>query len=88
MKPEEYAIINRDWRYIHYADGTEELYNSRRDPNEWDNLAGNPEFDQVKQKLRAAAPPTFAKPGPEVRELRLVTAGERFHWETKPRKRR
>ncbi|MCU0776661.1 MAG: sulfatase [Akkermansiaceae bacterium] len=88
MKPEEYAIINRDWRYIHYADGTEELYDSRRDPNEWDNLAGNPEFDQVKQKLRAAAPPTFAKPGPEVRELRLVTAGERFHWETKPRKRR
>jgi hypothetical protein len=44
MKPEEYAMMNRDWRYIRYADGTEELYDVRKDPNEWDESgqqAGN-----------------------------------------------
>jgi hypothetical protein len=65
----------------------QELDNSWRDPNEWDSLAGTPAFDQVKKKLRAAAPESFANPGPEINELKMVTAGERFHRETKPRKR-
>ena len=28
------------WRFIHYSDGSEELYDLRDDPNEWTNLAG------------------------------------------------
>jgi len=28
-----YAIVNSQWRYIHYADGTEELYDVVKDPN-------------------------------------------------------
>ena len=40
-----------DWRYIRYADGSEELYDHRRDPNEWTNLAGKPELDSVKKDL-------------------------------------
>jgi arylsulfatase A-like enzyme len=83
MKPGEYAIINRDWRYIRYADGTEELYDSKRDPHEWENLAGKPRFDEVKQKLRQAAPDAFAAPGPEVHELRLVIEGDGFTWQEK-----
>jgi arylsulfatase A-like enzyme len=86
MKPGEYAIINRDWRYIHYADGTEELYDCKRDPNEWENLAGKAESKEVMQKLRSSAPKSFAKMGPEVNELKLVTEDERFHWEKKPLK--
>jgi arylsulfatase A-like enzyme len=82
MKPEEYAVINQDWRYIRYADGTEELYNVRQDPHEWDNLAGNPECDQVKERLRASAPKTFAAPV-ESNRFKLVTEGERYHWEPK-----
>ena len=84
MKPGEYAIINRHWRYIHYKDQTEELYNLRQDPNEWYNLAGNSDYDKIKAKLRAAAPTTFAEPGPDRRQMKLVTEGETFHWE--PRK--
>jgi arylsulfatase A-like enzyme len=84
MKPEEYAIINRDWRYIRYADGGEELYDVRKDPNEWTNLASLPEYSAVKERLRAKAPAAFAKPGPEVNQLRLVIEGECFHWENKP----
>jgi len=77
MSPGEYAIINRNWRYIHYKDETEELYNVRQDPNEWYNLAGNSDYDKIKAKLRAAAPTTFAEPGPHGRrEINLVIEGK------------
>ena len=33
MHPGEYAIINRDWRYIRYGKDGEELYNLNKDPN-------------------------------------------------------
>jgi len=83
MRPGEYAIINRGWRYIHYADGGEELYDIRRDPNEWENLADKAGFASVKKRLRAAAPKTFAKPGTGARELKLVTEGESFKWRSR-----
>ena len=83
MSPGEYAIINRNWRYIHYKDQTEELYNVRQDPNEWYNLAGNSDYEKTKARLRATAPTTFAKPGPNRRQINLVVKGETFHWNLK-----
>jgi len=83
MSPGEYAIINRNWRYIHYKDETEELYNVRQDPNEWYNLAGNSDYEKIKARLRAAAPTTFAKTGPSRGEMELVIEGETFHWKLK-----
>ncbi len=82
MRPREYAIVNRAWRYIRYADGTEELYDTRQDPNEWKNLAGFPEFEYVKQRLAASAPRTFAKPGATGGDRGLVVDGGSFRWET------
>lgn len=46
-----HAIRTEDWRYIRYADGTEELYRERRDPFEWDNLAEQAEFAATKREL-------------------------------------
>ncbi len=83
MYPDEYAIINQNWRYIHYKDGTEELYNVKRDFNEWDNLAGNSKYTSAKAMLKAAAPKSFATPGPANNKLRLKVKGETFHWEPK-----
>ncbi len=83
MQPEEYAIINADWRYIHYADGTEELYNVKEDRNEWNNLAGNPEYDALKKKMAASAPATYAAPGTPNNKRKLVTDGNTFRWEAK-----
>lgn len=80
MKPREYAVINRDWRYIHYADGGEELYNLKKDPNEWNNLAKGPMHRPVMSRLRTHAPKVFAKPGPEVNALKLLIDGDAFHW--------
>ncbi|MFZ9936019.1 MAG: sulfatase [Luteolibacter sp.] len=86
MKPEEFAIINRDWRYIRHADGGEELYDLNKDPNEWENLAGKPKHRPLMDKMRQKAPKTFAMPGPQAGELKLVTKGQDFHWESKPKK--
>jgi len=83
MEPGSYAIINRNWHYIHYNDDTEELYDRRRDPNQWHNLAGQPSLVDVRRKLRASAPATFAPRATPRSELRLVLDGEDFHWERK-----
>ncbi|MBX3177971.1 MAG: sulfatase [Candidatus Hydrogenedentes bacterium] len=39
------------WRYIRYADGSEELYDHDADPLEWTNLAGRDELASVKADL-------------------------------------
>jgi len=83
MYPNEYAIINQNWRYIHYKDGTEELYDVKRDFNEWYNLAANSKYAATKDKLKAASPKSFAQPGPERNKLRLIVKDETFHWEPK-----
>lgn len=51
-----HAVRDRDWRYIRYADGSEELYHDAKDPGEYHNLAGQPEQAAVKARLAAALP--------------------------------
>jgi arylsulfatase A-like enzyme len=46
-----HAIRTKDWRYIRYADGAEELYDHRADPDEFVNLASSPEHQKTKQSL-------------------------------------
>lgn len=84
VNPGGYVIVNNRWRFIHYADGTEELYDVVKDPNEWDNLAPQESYRTVMAELRRSAPKNFASPGPEANALRLVTEGEKFRWEPKP----
>ncbi len=43
-KKGNYALRTERWRYIRYADGTEELYDHEVDPHEWDNIAQKPEY--------------------------------------------
>jgi arylsulfatase A-like enzyme len=44
------------WRYIRYADGSEELYNHQTDPNEWSNLAKDPKYAELVKDLRNRVP--------------------------------
>ena len=60
-RPNNYSISDTNWRYIHYANGDEELYDSRNDPFEWKNLAANTEFKAQLEQIRRRAPKTFAK---------------------------
>ena len=51
-----HSVRTRRWRYISYADGGEELYDHRVDPNEWTNLAGDPRYTSMKRQLRKHLP--------------------------------
>ena len=54
-----HAVRDRRWRYIRYADGSEELYDHKDDPNEWRNLAAKdplPEHATVIKRLKAHLP--------------------------------
>jgi len=46
-----HALRTPQWRYIRYGDGSEELYDHKEDPNEWTNLAGNPQYVGLKKEL-------------------------------------
>ncbi len=59
-----HGIRSEHWRYIRYADGTEELYDMRTDPHEWTNLAGNTEYAEVVQQHRAWLPQIDQPPVP------------------------
>ncbi len=47
-----YSYRTRDWRYIRYMDGTEELYDHRVDPYEWTNLVEDQKISSTKEKLK------------------------------------
>ena len=53
---QNWAYRTKKWRYIRYHTGKEELYNHDTDPNEWTNLADNPEYEHIKKKLAANFP--------------------------------
>jgi arylsulfatase A-like enzyme len=57
-----HAVRSERWRYIRYADGSEELYDHEADPLEWRNLAADPKLDSVKRELARWLPKTNAPP--------------------------
>lgn len=59
---DNHAVRDRRYRYIHYADGSEELYDLSNDPNEWNNLVNNPELKPVMLRLSKAIPTKVAEP--------------------------
>lgn len=44
------------WRYIHYFNGEEELYNSIEDPKEWKNLACDAQYTEIIQGFQKWIP--------------------------------
>ena len=52
----EFSIRTEDWRYTRYIDDSEELYDHREDPEEWTNLAQNPKYRKVLERLSRFIP--------------------------------
>jgi arylsulfatase A-like enzyme len=63
-----HAIRTQRWRYIRYADGSEELYDHQNDPMEYTNLAGKEELAATKQELSAWLPQENVENAPHDRD--------------------
>lgn len=57
-----HSVRSKDWRYILYRDGGEELYDHRNDPGEFTNLAGDPKYSDVIEELKKSLPENDALP--------------------------
>ncbi|MDA7916103.1 sulfatase [Verrucomicrobia bacterium] len=59
---DNHGLRTERWRYIRYADGSEELYDMLRDPNEFTNLAGDKRYSEEKANLRSQLPKSNKRP--------------------------
>jgi arylsulfatase A-like enzyme len=78
---DNHGVRSERWRYIRYADGSEELYDMRTDPNEWHNLADDPQYAEIVRRHRRWLPPTSAKPAPGSRARILIYEDRKANWE-------
>jgi hypothetical protein len=82
--PDSHAVRSERWRYIRYADGSEELYDLEADPNEWSNVASDPARAAVVAEHRRWLPPASAPPAPGSRDRVLTFEGGIARWEGRP----
>jgi len=59
-----HAVRTDRWRYIRYADGSEELYDHSEDQYEYNNLASDPLYDDIKTRLARHLPKKNVKSDP------------------------
>ena len=55
-----HAVRTKDFRYIRYEDGSEELYDHTIDPQEWNNVAQDVKYQTNKKQLKTYLPATNA----------------------------
>lgn len=63
---DNHAIRTARWRYIHYADGTEELYDHSKDNGEFINLAAQGDYRRLMDSLRTFMPVTSKDQVPDL----------------------
>jgi len=76
-----HSIRSERYRYIRYGDGSEELYDMAQDPNEWDNLADEPEYAAVLAQHRQWLPKTNAEPVPGSKTRLLEKRDDGWYWQ-------
>ncbi|MBL8204016.1 MAG: sulfatase [Blastocatellia bacterium] len=79
-----HSVRSERWRYIRYADGSEELYDHRNDPNEWTNLARDKKHAKVLQEHARWLPATNLPPVAGSAARLLVNQNGVWMWEGKP----
>jgi choline-sulfatase len=79
-----HSVRSERWRFIRYADGTDELYDHHDDPHEWNNIASDSRFAEVKREHARWLPTREAQavPGSATRLLNEVDGV--WHWERRP----
>lgn len=79
-----HGIRSERYRYIRYADGSEELYDHLEDPNEWTNLAENKQFAEVLEWHRNWLPEVDVEPMEGSQHRVLTKVNGAWYWEGKP----
>jgi choline-sulfatase len=82
--PNNHTIRTEQWRYIRYADGSEELYDMTKDRNEWDNLAMDPGRAETKRQLAAWLPKINKPPVPGSKTRLIELKDGKPFWEGVP----
>jgi len=82
--PGNHSARSEQWRYIRYADGSEELYDMANDPHEWTNLAAVARYADLKRTLAASLPKNSAPPAPGSKSRLVEVKDGTVHWENKP----
>jgi arylsulfatase A-like enzyme len=82
--PGNHSVRSERWRYIRYADGSEELYDHLRDPYEWSNLAGHPDYSMVIDELASWLPSDEAPLAPGSQHRVLEEVNGKWFWEGEP----
>ena len=82
--PNNHGIRTDRWRYIRYADGSEELYDMRSDPHEWTNLAGDDKYAEIKLQLARWLPKVNAAPLGDGKVRLLEEVDGTHYWEGEP----
>lgn len=81
--PNNHAVRSEQWRYIRYADGSEELYDMSKDRNEWTNLAADPARADVKRELSAFLPKVNTPPAAGSKSRLVELRDGKVYWENK-----
>lgn len=81
-----HAVRSRQWRYIRYADGSEELYDLQADPREWTNLASRSSSADLLAEHRRWLPRIDRPPAPGSahRVLTYNAETDEANWEGQP----
>jgi arylsulfatase A-like enzyme len=81
---DNHGIRSQNWRFIQYADGSEELYDMKADPNEWKNLIEDSAHTSVIQEHRKWLPKVNRKPVPGSKHRILTFENGEATWEGSP----
>ncbi|GGZ87298.1 sulfatase [Algibacter mikhailovii] len=53
VEKQNFSYRTKDWRFILYSNGQEELYNHKKDAFEWHNVANQKKYKKIKKQLRS-----------------------------------
>lgn len=79
-----HSVVTDEWRFIQYADGSQELYDVKKDWDEHNNLASNPKYKKVIGGLSKWLPKKNQPPAPGGAHRILEQKDGVWFWEGKP----
>ncbi len=79
-----HSVRSERYRYIRYADGSEEFYDHRTDPNEWKNLAGERRYAALIREHRRWLPKVDLPPVRGSAHRLLVRENGVWMWQGQP----